>query len=53
MRKKLNNMTLHVQLRILTYYIIENVWQDITSRQLLETAIRNIWTGVYDKVLDK
>ena len=44
--------------------IIENVWhkikhelqkhvQDITSHQLLETAIRNIWTGVHDKVLGK
>ena len=57
-------MTRHVQPRILIYYIIENVWhkskhelqkhiQNITSRQLLETAIRNIWTGVYDKALDK
>ena len=64
MRKKLNNMKRHVQPRILIYYIIKNVWhkikhelqkhvQDITSRQLLETAIRNIWTGVYDKVLGK
>ena len=57
-------MTRHVQPRILIYYIIENVWhkikhelqkyvQDITSRQLLETVIRNIWTGVYDNVLGK
>ena len=57
-------MTRHVHPRILIYYIIENVWhkikhelqkhvQDITSRQLLKTAIRNIWTGVHDKVLGK
>ena len=57
-------MTRHVQPRILIYYIIENVWhkikhelqkdvEDITSRQLLETAIHNIWTAVYDKVLGK
>jgi len=46
------------------YYITENVWhkikhelhkhvQDITSRQLLETVIRSIWTGVDDKVIGK
>ena len=46
------------QPRILIYYIIENVWhkikhelqkhvKQITSRQLLETVIHNIWTEIH------
>ena len=45
------------QPRVLIYHIIENVWhnikhelqkhvQNITSRQLLETDIHNIWTEI-------